>query len=215
MNYVLDISLSGLLILGFAIGYKKGLIKSIWKVGAMVVTVILVMVMKDPAVEFVSGTQISARIYDSVASKIHVPQGGGVNLTQALHLPSFMQPQVDAAAQGAENAAQMANNALIMSLTKLIILIGVCVLLFVIIRLLLWCVYLILDKASKAPVLKFANRMSGGLFGLINIIFIVLLLLALFAMFAPAGSAMYDAINETYVVKYFYNYNILLQLFLK
>jgi len=46
-------------------------------------------------------------------------------------------------------------------------------------------------------------------------IFIIFLLLALVSMFAPAESNLYEMIDKTYAVKYLYNYNILLQLFMK
>lgn len=215
MGLILDIILAALLIFAYIYGRSKGLLKSIWKIAALALTVILVIVLKNPAVEFVTGTRASSDIYQSISAKIRLPQGGGVNITESLHLPEFMQPQIDAGMETAQNAATAVNDAAALSLTKIVILIGVCIALFIIIRLLLMAVYMILSALTKAPVIKGANRFAGGLLSVVNMAFIIFLALSLFTMFAPRGSFLYGAIDKSYLVKYFYNYNILLQLFMR
>ena len=73
----------------------------------------------------------------------------------------------------------------------------------------------IINGITEAPIIKGVNKFMGGIFATINIIFIIFLLLALVSMFAPAESNLYEMIDKTYAVKYLYNYNILLQLFMK
>lgn len=215
MSLILDIALAALLILAYIFGRKKGLLKSVWKIAALVLTVAAVLLLKNPAIEFISGTRAASGIYQSIADKVHLPQGGGVNITESLHLPEFMQPQIDAGIESMQSTASAVNDAAAMSLTKIIILIAVCIALFIIIRLLLAGVYYILNGLTKAPVIKGANRLAGGLLGMVNMVFIIFLALALFTMFAPGDSFLFEAIDKSYLVKYFYNYNILLQLFMR
>ena len=215
MNLILDIILVALLIMAYIMGRKKGFVKSVWKIAALAITVMSVIFLKDPAVEFVSGTKAAADIYETISAKIALPPGGGVNIAESLHLPAFMQPQIDAGLEAAQSAATAVNDAAAYSLTRIIILIAVCIALFVLIRLLLMGVYYILNGLTKAPVLKSVNRFAGGLLSIVNMAFIVFLALALFTIFAPADSFLYDAIEKSYIVKYFYNYNILLQLFMR
>ena len=59
------------------------------------------------------------------------------------------------------------------------------------------------------------NKLAGGILGAVNILFVVFVLLALTALFAPSESGLFELIDSSYVVKYLYNYNILLQIFIK
>ena len=215
MSLILDIILAALLIIAYIAGRKKGLLKSIWKIAALAVTIILVLLLKDPAVDFVSGTRAASDIYSSISDKITIPSGGGVNITESLHLPEFMQSQINEGLTGAQNTASQVTDTAAISLTQIVILIGVCIALFIIIRLILMAVFHILNGLTKAPGIKSVNRFAGGVLSVINMIFIIFLALALFTLFAPADSFLYEAINKSHIVKYFYNYNILLQLFMK
>lgn len=215
MSYILDFILIALVVVGYIIGSKKGFIKSVWKIAALGITIATVMFLKNPAVEFVSGTPIADNIHSAIASKIHIPQGGGLNLTETLHLPKFMEPGVNSAVSGAQSAATTVNDAVTVSLTRLVILIGVCVALFIIIRLLLMVIYFLLTKAAKAPVIKGTNKLAGGILGAAHMVLLIFIAMALITMFAPAGSGIFDAIDKTYIFKYLYNYNIILQLFMK
>ena len=107
------------------------------------------------------------------------------------------------------------NEKTVMWLTNLCLTVIACVALFIIIRLILMAVYMIINGITEAPIIKGVNKFMGGIFATINIIFIIFLLLALVSMFAPAESNLYEMIEKTYAVKYLYNYNILLQLFMK
>ena len=74
-------------------------------------------------------------------------------------------------------------------------------------------VTIVLVLALKTPTVNFlagsalANNISTKIAENVNI--------ALVSMFAPAESNLYEMIDKTYAVKYLYNYNILLQLFMK
>ena len=87
--------------------------------------------------------------------------------------------------------------------------------LFILIRLALMVVFRIVDSATKLPLIKGANKLLGGLLGMVNVIFIVLLALAIFTMLAPTDNIVYEAIDKSYIVKFLYNNNILLKLFMR
>ena len=75
-------------------------------------------------------------------------------------------------------------------------------------------VYMIINGITEAPIIKGVNKFMGGFFATINIIFIIFLLLALINV-CTGRNNLYEMIDKTYAVKYLYNYNILLQLFMK
>lgn len=215
MSIILDIILAALIIISFIAGYKKGFVKSVWKIAALVVTIVLVIALKNPAVDFLSGTSIAGAINEKISKTIHIPPGGGIDAAESLNLPDFLNAQVSDGIENAQGAVASVNDAVAASLTNIAVTIIVCVALFIIIRLILMAVYMIAVGITAAPLIRGVNQFFGGLLAAVNMVFIIFLLLALVSLFAPADSQLFEMIDNTYVVKYLYNYNILLQLFMK
>ena len=208
MNITLDIILLAVLVISFVIGYKKGFVKSVWKIVALVVTIVLVLALKTPTVNFLAGSALANNISTKIAENVNIPQ-------ETLNLPEFIQSDMTNQIDSTNNAVNSINEKTVMWLTNLCLTVIACVALFIIIRLILMAVYMIINGITEAPIIKGVNKFMGGIFATINIIFIIFLLLALVSMFAPAESNLYEMIDKTYAVKYLYNYNILLQLFMK
>ena len=204
MNITLDIILLAVLVISFVIGYKKGFVKSVWKIVALVVTIVLVLALKTPTVNFLAGSALANNISTKIAENVNIPQGGGVDIAETLNLPEFIQSDMTNQIDSTNNAVNSINEKTVMWLTNLCLTVIACVALFIII-----------NGITEAPIIKGVNKFMGGIFATINIIFIIFLLLALVSMFAPAESNLYEMIDKTYAVKYLYNYNILLQLFMK
>lgn len=215
MSIILDILLAVIIVLAFRTGAKKGLVKSIRTVAAFVLTLVLVAALKGPAIDYMSGTDMAGRISGSISDKVHIPQGGGVNIAERLNLPQVVQGSVNTKLSEMDLAVTSINDAVSSSLTGIFMTIIVCIGLFIIIRLLLMFLFMIFDAAAKLPVIRGANKMLGGLLGVVSAVFIIFIALGLVSLFAPADSSLFEAIDNTYAVKYFYNYNILLQLFMK
>ena len=215
MGIVLDIILAGLIIVAFMVGYRKGFVKSVWKIAALVITIILVMILKNPTAEFLTGTSFADTLHTKISESVSVPYGGGVNISDALNLPEFLKPQVSSGIENAGNVITSVNETTANMLTSVFIKIIAGAGLFIVIRLILMAAYMIINGVAKLPVIKGVNKTAGGLLGVINIVFIVFLLLSLVSLFASADSGLFEMINSTYVVKYLYNYNILLQIFMK
>lgn len=215
MSIILDLILAAVIIAAFTAGCRKGFVKSVWKIAALVVTIVLVIALKQPVLDFLSGTQTADKINDRLSQSLQLPSGGGVNIAENLNLPELMQGYINDGINSAGAAAMSVNERAASSLTGLFMTIIVCIGLFIIIRLLLMAVFTLLNGVTKLPVIKGANKLVGGLLAVVNIVFIIFLALALVSLFAPADSELFEMINNTYAVKYFYNYNILLQLFMK
>lgn len=211
MGMILDIILIALLVLAFFIGYKKGFVKSVWKITALILTIALIFILKAPAVKFLSGTNLAATINTKISESL--PQGGGVDIAQTLNLPEFLRGEVDS--QITTEQGLPISDTVNSSLTSLFITIIACIGLFIIIRLILAAVFMIITAVTELPLIKGVNKLVGGLLGAVNILFIVYLLLAVMSLFASADSVLFEGINNTQLVKYLYNYNILLQLFMK
>ena len=75
-----------MLVISFVIGYKKGFVKSVWKIVALVVTIVLVLALKTPTVNFLAGSALANNISTKIAENVNIPQGGGVDIAETLNL---------------------------------------------------------------------------------------------------------------------------------
>ncbi len=230
---ILDIVLVLTISSAAVIGAHKGLLKSFWRVLSLALTVFLVFTFKTPFSSVLSQTSVSDRIYSSISEKItpvfsdSLNSGERITLSQkkeiasTLHLPTVVVAQLlsdydaQAVSAGTSRAVNRAVDNIARSLTMLIMGFISAVLLFILIKLLLFMVYHILSAMTKVPLIRGTNRFLGMLAGLLNSLFIIYIICAIISFIATDNSSVYKMIEETYIVKYFYNYNILLQLFMK
>ena len=230
---ILDIVLVLLLSTSIVIGAHRGLLKSFWKVISLVLTIFLVFTFKTPFSSVLSQTSVSDKIYSSISEKItpvfsdSLNNGEKISLSQkkeiasTLHLPTVVVAQVlsdydaQAVSIGSNRAINRAVDNIARSITMLIMGFISAVLLFILIKILLFILYHILNAMSKLPVIHGTNHFLGMMAGLLNSLFIIYIICAIISFIATDNSSVYQMIEETYIVKYFYNYNILLQLFMK
>ncbi len=177
-------------------------------------------------------TPTAAELYNSITEKItpvftdnlyygEVTASQQAEIADTLHLPKIVVAQVlkdydaQAVISGTTTAVNRAVDNIARSLTMMIIGFTAAVILFILIKIALFIVYRVLDTLSKLPLIRTANRFSGAILGFINALLIIYIVCAIVSFAAADNSEIYRMITETYVVKYFYNYNILLKLFMK
>ena len=80
------------------------------------------------------------------------------------------------------------------------------------IRLIIAILFAAINGASKLPVVNGLNSFLGAVFSALNILLGVYLALALISLFA--NPSVYEYMNGSYVVKYMFNNNILMSLFM-
>lgn len=215
LSYAADIVAGLLIIVSFVNGAKKGLIKSVWKIVAWILTIILTMAFLNSANEYAQTLPIRNTIKESISIKLNEkaleePVLEEEQKNQSTGLPAFLEKNIDFSELAQDNISAVSDK-IADDLTDIILKIAVFVILFLAIRLLLWLVLLLLDLTSKLPVIKSANRLLGGVMGLISMLFIIYTVCAFISFFA-SGNEVMEVINSTYIVKYFYNNNILLRL---
>ncbi len=222
---ILDLIVVGAVVLAFIISARKGLVKSVWKIAALIVTIVLVSALKTPTVEYLAKTNFADVIYDTVLEKLTVDEttlatedkadAGDKEETdeQKSIIPAYILTEITKSADTEEmyGIINRGTNILAQKLTLWALRIIVVVGLFIIIRVLLMFAFMIVNAMSKLPVIGHANAFLGGLLGAINILAVIYIACALVSLFAAQGEVA-RLINQSYIVKYIYNYNILLQL---
>ena len=132
-------------------------------------------------------------------------------LSESTGIPAILIPEMDLSGSIESTVSSAADN-IVESASNSVIRAVVGVMLFIGIRIIMGAVYRILRAVSRLPVIKGANRLIGGLLGLINYMFVVYAVLAVISLIVVKDGAGQSIIEQTYLAKYFYNNNILLNL---
>ena len=215
---ILDIIFAALMVIAVIAGAKQGLIKSVWKIGAWVITGIAVYAALNPAANFLHGTQLAGTIYVSVECAVApvTAVSDSRSLSEITSLPEWMVSGADEQLQNAQNAVntgiEAAAEATARTVTDVLVKIIAAVGLFILIRLILAILFAAINGASKLPVVNGLNSFLGAVFSALNILHGVYLALALISLFA--NPSVYEYMNGSYVVKYMFNNNILMSLFM-
>lgn len=222
---ILDLIAAAIVVLSFIVNLRRGLVKSVWKITALVLTIVLVIALKTPVVNYLAGTDMANRIYKSVSDSLTAELENPLNevntdeeAAQSGTIPPYLMEQmlktVNSDSDNINSAIEKGMDELARRLTMLMLKIIAVIGLFIIIRILLMAVFIVLDGASKLPVIGHANALLGGILGIINALAIIYIVCAVLSLLS-VSSDIQNLINQSYIVKYFYNYNILLQLIMK
>jgi uncharacterized membrane protein required for colicin V production len=219
---ILDVIAVAVILLAFIINLKKGLVKSVWKIAALVLTIVLVIALKTPTVNYLAGTDFANRIYASVSENLSVQIENPISEEnfESSAMPQFLISEMmktvdtDSIYENVNNNLEKGTNEIARQLTMLMLKIIAVVGLFILIRILLAVLFNLLNGVSKLPVIGQANALLGGILGVINALAAIYIVCALMSLF-HMNNEMADLINQSHLVKYFYNYNILLQLIMK
>lgn len=214
---ILDLIVVGVLLLAFFVSAGKGLVKSVWKIAALIITIVLVTALKTPAVNFLAGTNVSDVIYDTISERLTADGLTNTDVAEENEkkqiIPKYILSEITKSEDIEEiySIINRGTDVLSQKLTLWALRIIAVVGLFIIIRVLLMALFMIVDAVSKLPLIGQANALLGGLLGAVNILAVLYIACALVSLFAAEGKAA-ELINQSYIVKYIYNYNILLQL---
>lgn len=210
---ILDLIVVGVIVLAFFVSARKGLVKSVWRIAALIITIALVTVLKTPAVNYLSQTNLADTIYDTIVQRLTPDElGEAVNEdNEKSIIPSYIIKELTE--ENLQGIINRGTDTTAQRLTLCALQIIAAVALFIIIRVFLMAAFMIIDGMSKLPLINQANALLGGILGVVNILAVIYIACALLSLFAE--SKVIGLIEQSYIVKYFYNYNILLQLIMK
>ncbi len=215
MNYSIILDIALVLILGVStwIAAKKGIFKSVYKLFSIVLTIIAVVLLSGPVGNMVESSGLGIKIdqmvytgliadkeYDKDLGKM-VSTGEEENVSG---LPEFVS---DAVSTAAESAVVPAISEIVKKLVCAIII-------YLVAKLLLFLIFLFIDGMFKLPLLKSANKLLGAVVGLISGLLIVYIVCGIASLNVQYSAVIREIIDGTYLVKYFYDQNYLMNLFI-
>ena len=197
---IADIVVSVIIIAAYVIGSRRGLVKTVWNAVSWIAAVAAVFLLIQPAVEVVQKTPIA----DNLNAKIYtiMQEKPEESIQRESAMPKFMTKNTDIIDSISEKTAE--------DITALVLKIAVGLSLFIIMKLVLLILFAVINAISKLPFVNSTNKLLGGLLGVVNIMFVIYALCAAITLMTD-NEEILGIINSSYVIKYFYDNNILMQ----
>ncbi len=204
-------------VLGMA---KRGFIKSVYKIISVVITILAVSFLTQPVADVLEESQAGAMIYRSVnqtfekatQEKLTAENSGEADeftLQAVWDMPSYIKNSSEIRSIKEDMTANASH---VVTAMILRLLSAIC--LFILVRFIVMLLFSLIDVIFKLPVLSGINKIIGVFAGIINCLIVVYVICAVISLNIPVFDGARDVIGNTYIVKHFYNYNILMNMFI-
>ena len=208
MGIITDVILFSIIVLNVFIGYKKGLIKVALNIFAFFIAIIATLILFKPISNLViNNTQIDDKIKEAIiitASRNQEPKESNENNR---FIQEYIENEIKSKAEEVKNSA-IESIAGAISIRAVEILTWI--ILFIVIRIALILLKFLSETISEIPIIKQFNEIGGIIYGIIkSAIIIIFILTIIFIISSIYGNGkINDAIEESYVTKFLYNNNI-------
>lgn len=211
MGIILDLVILGIILLNIFICYKKGLVKLAVGLVAVLVSIILALLLYKPVSGLIiEKTEIDNKIENAIIENFTTKQDNEVEVDDSGFM-KYVEQYVDDTVNKTKN--EIVTEAAGTIAVK-VINIGVIILIFVVARLILILLTFITDLITELPIIKQFNEIGGVLYGVVKALLIIYVILAIafFLVYVTGNVTISEAISSSYITKFFYNNNILLNI---
>ena len=211
MGIILDLVILGIILLNIFICYKKGLVKLAVGLVAVLVSIILALLLYKPVSGLIiEKTEIDNKIENAIIENFTTKQDNEVEVDDSGFM-KYIEQYVDDTVNKTKN--EIVTEAAGTIAVK-VINIGVIILIFVVARLILILLTFITDLITELPIIKQFNEIGGVLYGIVKALLIIYVILAIafFLVYVTGNATISEAISSSYITKFFYNNNILLNI---
>ena len=220
--WVLDIGLVAVLVLSAVVCAYKGFFNAVYKLCAFFLTIMIVSFVANPAAELVMESPAGVRIHDAVYQKLEyaVPKASENRLTEQEKEDGGDAPAIETNPMRmigipdyiAGDVIPKSINSIAQNTAYSVVKVLTCVVLFIAVRFLIFLIFALLGLVCKLPVLKQMNMFLGGVVGLLNGLIMVYVLCGAVMLCVGIKTDIAQMINNTYLFKYFYNNNIIMNM---
>ena len=211
MGIILDLVILGIILLNIFICYKKGLVKLAVGLVAVLVSIILALLLYKPVSGLIiEKTEIDNKIENAIIENFTAKEDNEAEVDDSGFM-KYIEQYVDDTVNKTKN--EIVTEAAGTIAVK-VINIGVIILIFVVARLILILLTFITDLITELPIIKQFNEIGGVLYGVVKALLIIYVILAIafFLVYVTGNVTISEAISSSYITKFFYNNNILLNI---
>lgn len=207
IGIVLDIIVVAIIALSVYSAYKKGLVNLAVGLIAVVAAIILSVVFYKPITNLVIE---NTGLDESIENALNETFGTQVRF---LGLANYLETEAENIVNGTENEAGYVGASVMADTTVSLI---VFIVIFTVVRVALFALTFVADAITSLPILKQLDDVGGIAYGLIKALLIIYALLAIVTVVVSfvEGTAITDAIESSYITKFFYDNNIILNVLL-
>lgn len=211
VGIILDIIVVAIIALNIYLCYKKGLVNLAVGLIAVVAAIILAVVFYKPVSNLIiENTELDENIENAIIEKFSadVPENAEVKYVGVLE---YLEKYVDDAVTKTQNEIVYETAG---TMAVKIINVGSLLGIFLIARVALFVLTFVADAITSLPILKQIDDVGGIVYGLVKALLIVYVVLAIvfFIVSLTANSTISDAIASSFVTKFFYEHNIILNI---
>ena len=205
MGIILDVIIVAIIALTVYSCYKKGLVNFAVGLIAVVAAIILSVIFYKPVTNLVIENTEFDEVIENTLNETFGEQ------VRFMGIASYLETESDNLVNGTQNETQyVVASVMAEKVINLIVFIAI----FTIVRVALFALTFVADAITSLPILKQLDDVGGILYGLVKallIIYIVLAIVSLIVSFT-ANTAISDTIASSYVTKFFYENNVILNL---
>ncbi len=213
MGIILDVIVVAIIALNVYLCYRKGLVNLAVGLIAVVAAIILSVIFYKPITNLiVEKTEFDEMIENTIVETF-APEGVSEGQVKYVGILSMLETEIGNAVNETKNEVVYETaGAMATKIINLIVFIGI----FTAVRVILFALTFVADAITSLPILKQLDDVGGILYGLIKALLIIYVVLAIVSVVVSftASTAISDAIDSSYVTKFFYNNNLLLNILL-
>lgn len=205
-----DILILLILILATYLGYKKGFLRTLSGVIAILLSFVLALNFSTYVEEFIKSTPVYESIYENIENNVNPSNSEDEEYNVAkLNMPSTMLKKIE---KNIDNKKNEAVNTVVEKVSNAAVKIISILLIFIAVRLILWILLSGFGIIKKLPLIGWFDKILGALFGFLRGFLVVYLLLAVVTMFAAFNTEnkIVKSINHSEFAKVMYNNNVFL-----
>ncbi len=210
LGIIFDIILVAIIALNVFICYRKGLVKLAVGLIAVIVAIIVSVVLYKPVSNIIiENTEIDENIENTIIENFSAETDGEEDTDNGFM--KYMEKYVNDSINKTRNQIVLeASNVIATKVINICVFLGI----FIIARIVLILLTFIADIIMSLPILKQFNKAGGIIYGLIKALLIIYVILAIifFIIYVSGNTTLSNAISSSYITKFFYNNNLLLNL---
>ena len=214
MGIIFDIIIVAIFALNIFVCYKKGLVKLAVGLIAVLVAIILSVILYKPVSNLIiKNTEVDKKIENLIIENFSANTEDGGE-TRYVGLIDYLEKYANDAVTKTQNEIVYETaGTMAVKITNIIVLLAI----FIIARAVLVLLTFVSDAITSLPLIKQCNEVGGIVYGIIKALLIVYILLAMvFLIILISGnSTISNLVSTSYITKFFYNNNILLNIIFK
>lgn len=214
MGIIFDIIIVAIIALNIFVCYKKGLVKlAVGLIAVMAAIVLSIVLYKPISNAIIKNTDIDEKIENVIIENFSVKTNENEEV-RYVGIIDYLEKYVDDAVNKTQNEIVYETAG---TMAVRFVNIAVILIIFLITRVVLLALTFISDIITSLPILKQFNEVGGILYGIVKALLIVYVILAIafFVVYITGNTVVSEAISGSYITKFFYEHNLILNILFK